>query len=119
MRVAFVVEDISHNDRGELDESVVATPTMWGLAKSAYVGTFLDTVFDLQANGIGVRYVLHDGADITLARNLLASLFYEDITCTHAFFIDSDMQFSSRLCRRLISLDKPVIVRPTRSAVSI
>jgi hypothetical protein len=88
---------------------LVATPTMWGLAKSAYVGTFLDTVFDLQANGIGVRYVLHDGADITLARNLLASLFYEDITCTHAFFIDSDMQFSGSLCRRLISLDKPVI----------
>ena len=88
---------------------LLATPTMWGLAKSAYVGTLLDTVFDLQANGIGVRYVLHDGADVTLARNLLASLFYEDITCTHAFFIDSDMQFSGSLCRRLMSLDKPVI----------
>ena len=88
---------------------LIATPTMWGLAKSLFVATLLDTVFDLQANGVQVRYLIHDGSDITLARNILASLFFEDASCTHLFFVDSDMQFAGSLCRRMIGLDKPFV----------
>ncbi len=88
---------------------LIATPTMGGSVKNLYVSTVLETVADLRSQGIETRHVFYDGAEVFFARNFLSSVFMEDTSCTHLFFVDSDMHFSGSLCGRMIAMGKPII----------
>ena len=88
---------------------LIATPTMGGSVKNPYVSTVLDTITDLHSLGIEGRHLFYDGAEVFFARNFLSSAFMEDASCTHLFFVDSDMQFSGSLCGRMLAMGKPVI----------
>lgn len=87
---------------------MIATPSP-GVVKSCYALTLAATVGDLVANGHNVKYEIAGGGETVTQRNGLATNFLASPDLTHLFFIDSDMQFDGRLCRRLLSHDKPMI----------
>ncbi len=61
------------------------------------------------ANGIGASLKTIDMTGISLARNVVASLFYASPEFTHLLFIDDDMSAEANDILRLINSQKPLI----------
>lgn len=79
----------------------IATPTVAGTVTVAFAQTLIAAILAAQKAGWTFRQAFFDGADVTTARNALANVFYEDQSCTHLLFIDSDMGGDGDLFARL------------------
>lgn len=88
---------------------LLATPTAGGVTASAYGQTLVAATIAINAAGGSYRYLCIDGADVVIARNILAHSLLSDPACTHILFIDSDMAVEQRVFRRLIALDAPMV----------
>lgn len=79
----------------------IATPTNGGVVTVAFAQTLIAAIMAAQKARWTFRQAFLDGADVTMARNALANVFYEDQSCTHLLFIDSDMGGDGDLFARL------------------
>lgn len=88
---------------------LIASPTTQGMVTTAYAHTLTAATAALTEAGALYRLMLIDGADVVLARTILAHAFMADESLTHILFIDSDMAVDGAALRRLIAEKAPII----------
>ncbi|MEX2519698.1 MAG: hypothetical protein WD969_10255 [Paracoccaceae bacterium] len=88
---------------------LIASPTTQGIVTTAYAHTLTAATAVLNEVGALYRLMLIDGADVVMARTILAHAFMADESLTHILFIDSDMAVDGAALRRLIALKAPIV----------
>lgn len=88
---------------------MIATPTAGGIVTAAYAQTLTSATLALAEIGASYRLMTVDGADLVMARNLLAHAFLSDREATHILFVDSDMAVETSVLRHLLALDTPIV----------
>jgi hypothetical protein len=87
---------------------LIATPTADGRAPIGYVDSLVRATALLERNGVETTFLTARHYNIVHQRDRIAHLFLEG-DCTHLWFIDSDMQFSSDAGLRLLAFQKEVV----------
>lgn len=88
---------------------LIATPTTQGSVATAYAHTLVAATSALHEAKAGHRLMIVDGADVVLARTILAHAFLADASLTHILFLDSDMGVEPKVLRHLIGLGAPIV----------
>lgn len=88
---------------------LIATPTAGGITTTAYTQSVVAATVAIHEMGGTYRHLSIDGADIVIARNILAHSFLKDDSCDYVLFIDSDMAIDLAVIRRLLKAEKPLI----------
>ncbi len=88
---------------------LIATPTTQGSVATAYAHSLVAATATLQEAGAAYRLLIVDGADVVLARTILAHSFLADPSLTHILFLDSDMGVEPAVLKRLIGLAAPIV----------
>lgn len=88
---------------------MIATPTAGGVTTVAYAKTLIAATIAIHEAGGGYRHLNVDGADVVIARNLLAHALLQDESCTHILFIDSDMSVELEVLRHFLNVRKPMV----------
>ena len=70
---------------------LIATPTAGGITTTAYTQSVVAATVAIHEMGGTYRHLSIDGADVVIARNILAHSFLTDDSCDYVLFIDSDM----------------------------
>lgn len=90
----------------------IATPAYDRKVDSDYSQSLAETAFACPLYGVNfTACVMANGAFIDLARNIFVKFFleHEDLkTCTHLFFIDSDLKWQARAAIGLASAGLPI-----------
>lgn len=88
---------------------MIATPTTGGLTTTAYAQSIVAATIAIHERGGTYRHLSIDGADVVIARNILAHAFMQDESCDHILFLDSDMAVELTVFRHLLGLDAPLV----------
>lgn len=88
---------------------MIATPTTNGITTASYSQSLVAATTAITKAGGTYQLLTIDGADVVMARNLLAHRFMADASNTHILFIDSDMAIDLTVFRHLLQQDKPII----------
>ena len=88
---------------------LIATPTAGGITTTAYTQSVVAATVAIHEMGGSYRHLSIDGADVVIARNILAHSFLTDDSCDHILFIDSDMAVDLAVFRRLLKARTPLI----------
>lgn len=87
----------------------IATPTTGGVVTAAYAQTLTAATLALTERGASYRLITVDGAEVAMARNILAHGFLGDAGATHVLFVDSDMAVDISVFRYFLKLDAPIV----------
>jgi len=88
---------------------LICVPSFRGTVMSHTMVAISRTVFLLAKLGINSDVINIDSAEITVARNTLASYALRQSHVTHLLFIDDDMTFEADAVVDLLRCDKPII----------
>lgn len=88
---------------------MIATPTTGGLTTTAYTQSVVAATIAIHERGGTYRHLSIDGADVVIARNILAHAFMKDESCDHILFLDSDMAVEVSVFRHLLDLGAPMV----------
>ena len=88
---------------------LLATPTTQGTVTTAYAHSLVAATQALTEAKAAYKLMIVDGADVVLARTIMAHAFLEDESLTHLLFIDSDMAVDIQVIRHFLSLGAPIV----------
>lgn len=88
---------------------LICVPSFRGMVMSHTMVAISRAVFLLAKLGINSDVINIDSAEITVARNTLASYALRQAHVTHLLFIDDDMTFEPDAVIDLLRCDKPII----------
>lgn len=88
---------------------VIATPTTHGLVASAFVSSVIVAGQVISEMGGTHTYYSVDGADVVMARNMIANYFLRDERATHLLCLDSDMNIDRQVFRQMFTCGHPFI----------
>ena len=96
---------------------MIATPANGGSVTISYLRSLLRLQASILGSGSAMTAMQTESMFLPHARNVLATLFYEQPAFTHLLFIDSDMGFSPSLIHRMIDFEQPIVgvIAPHRS----
>lgn len=86
---------------------LIATPTAGQTVANAYVKTVISAIRAITRRGMTYAHELVDGADVVMARNLLANHALRDKDVSHLLFLDSDMAVRQEVFRKMLGLEQP------------
>lgn len=88
---------------------LIATPTAGGITTTAYTQSVVAATIAIHEAGGTYRHLSIDGADVVIARNILAHSFITDDSCDYILFVDSDMAIDLAVFRHLLKLKAPIV----------
>lgn len=88
---------------------LIATPTVHSAVTTAYASTLVEVTQACHDLGWRWSYQFVDGADVAMARNILANQALTTEGCTHILFVDSDMAIPRHAIDRMLLLDVPIV----------
>jgi len=88
---------------------LIGTPTAGGIATTAFTQSVVAATIAIHEQDGSYTFVCIDGADVIMARNLLAHHFLSDKSLTHILFIDNDMLIELGVFRHFLSADVPML----------
>ena len=88
---------------------LIATPTAGGIATTAYTQSVVAATIAIHDAGGTYRHLSIDGADVVIARNILAHSFLTDESCDYILFVDSDMAIDLGVFRHLLKMQTKMV----------
>lgn len=88
---------------------LIGTPTTQGTVTTAYAHTLVAATTALTEAKATYRLMVVDGADVVMARTIIAHAFLADPDLTHLLFLDSDMAIDGKVLRHLVGLGAPIV----------
>lgn len=88
---------------------LIATPTTGGTVATAYAQSLAAATAAIHGAGGTYRLMTVDGADVVIARTLLAHAFLADESATHILFVDSDMAVERAVFSHFLALDVAIV----------
>jgi hypothetical protein len=87
----------------------IAVPAYGYLVQTLCLESIVRTQAALLSKGIGCDFRTISVSDVAAARNILATQFIEDGTCSHLLFVDADMAFAPKTVLKMLGMRKGVI----------
>jgi len=88
---------------------LIAIPAYGGTVQVETMVSITGLCVALERAGIAFRLVTDDRASIVRSRNILASVFLEDPSCTHLQFVDADLGFRPQAIQRMLEVNAPIV----------
>ena len=88
---------------------IIATPTTNGIVAAPFVSSVVVAGLTITARGGTYSYYSVDGADVVMARNMIANNFLANTKATHLLCLDSDMRIDQNVFQTLFSSGHPFI----------
>jgi len=87
----------------------IATPTAGGITTTDYARTLVNATLAIHESGGGYQHLIVDGAEVALARNILANTFLQTPECDAILFIDSDMAVEKKVFKHFLAQEHSIV----------